>query len=143
MDIRYEKLTDINDSEIEILKKLHGLECIKKFISISDNYFDYVITNNNVYYFKIKQNNILIGALHIEKNNMTIFLSIWIKPEMQHLGLATKVITDFINGKFNLDFNKIIVSIEKENFKSINLFKKLGFKEVNRNEELIDFELKK
>ncbi len=84
-----------------------------------------------------------IGALHLEKVDETIYLSIWIKPEKQHLGIATNVLQDLTNNKFNIEFKKIIVSIEETNYKSINLFKKLGFTEIKREDELILYEFNK
>ena len=127
MEIYYELLNDRQDVDLEKLKLVHQLDSIKKYINIGDNFFDYVITNQNTFLYKIKIENKLVGELYLEKNDLTLYLSILIKPEKQHLGIASKALYDVINNKFNVDFNKILVSIDKDNVNSIKLFKKMKF----------------
>lgn len=140
MKIYYELLNNKQDVDLEELKLVHQLESIKKYISIGDNFFDYVITNKNTFLYKVKLENELIGELYLEKDDLTLYLSILVKPEKQHLGIASKVLFDVINNKFNIDFNKILVSIDKDNVNSINLFKKMKFvQEKEIDDDLIEF----
>ncbi len=143
MQIGYELLKDENDTDIEKLKFYHQIDEIKKYINIADNYFNFVALDKNVFYYKIKLNKEIVGALHLEKNNKTIYLSIWIKPDKQHWGIATKALQDLISNKFNIEFNNIIVSIEETNYISIKLFEKLGFKKIKKENELILYEFSK
>ncbi len=46
-----------SDSEISIAREMHDEPTIAKYISISDNYFDYVTHSPNVVYTKIKIDN--------------------------------------------------------------------------------------
>lgn len=99
-----------------------------------------MITTENVFFYKIKIEDELVGALHLEKDNLTLYLSILIKPEKQRLGIASDVIQDVIDNRFNIDFNKILIYIDKDNGKSIKLFKKMKFIQTQKtDDELIEF----
>ncbi len=139
MKIRYELLNSVSDQEIEILKTFHSLEDISQFINIGDDYFNYVINSNDTYYYKVKIKEEIVGGLHIEKNDGILYLALWVSPIKQHLGVATKVLNDVIEDKFKFNFNKILVSIDKNNLKSINLFEKVGFKKGKTDNELIEY----
>lgn len=137
--IKYELLNDEFDTDITGLDRCHHLKEIEKYFKVSDNFFNYVLQNKDVFYYKIKTNENLVGAVQIERNALTIFLAIWIKPEFQHKGIATRVLKDIIDEKFDITYNKIIVAIEKINFFSIKLFQKVGFKEDKTEDDLIYF----
>ncbi len=70
-----------NDLEIGIAKKMHDEPTASKYISISDNYFDYVINTENVVYFKIKFHNEFIGGIHTEISGKVLYLAICIQPQ--------------------------------------------------------------
>ena len=42
-----------NDPDIPILKELHGFPSIKKYISISENYFNYVTSEKHIRYYNL------------------------------------------------------------------------------------------
>ena len=54
-----------NDRDIPILMKLHKEPSIEKYISISENYFEYVVSTENVWYYKIISENVIIGVERI------------------------------------------------------------------------------
>lgn len=48
---------------------------------MSDNYFNYVTTTENVFFYKVYQDKNLVGTIHFEKNNNIIYMDILIFPE--------------------------------------------------------------
>lgn len=129
-----------NDKDIAKLLEFHKLEEISRFISIDfDNYFSYVTSADNVFYYKIYNDSFLIGALHCEFYSDTLYLSIFIVPQYQNKGFASAVLQDIIDNKFNFCFKKIQVSIDKDNVYSRNLFENKGFVACGADNELIDY----
>ena len=142
MKLNYQLIENKDDNDLNKLLNYHNLPEIKKFISLSEGFFDYVINNENVFYYKVMIDNELVDGLQIEKDNSVIYLALWVKPEKQHRGIATCLLEDVLNEKF-VKFNKVIVSIDKDNQTSIALFTKIGFKHTKQEDELIYFEYKK
>ena len=122
---------------------IHSKPEIKKYISTSDNYFNYVTTTENVFFYKVYQDKTLVGTIHLEKNDIIIYMDILIFPEFQKAGLGTKVIGDIKNDIFNLDFKKIEVFIDESNIPSLRLFGKSGFKFVSQKDGLKKYEYSK
>ena len=79
------KLLQENDSDISILAKLHKEPSIEKYISISENYFEYVVSTESVWYYKIISENVIVGSVHLEKDKDVMYLSICIHPQYQLL----------------------------------------------------------
>lgn len=134
----YIRITDTADSDIPALNQIHLLPEVSKFISISENYWNYVTSCKNVSYYKIYSENTLVGAVHTELNGNTLYLSILVFPEHQNKGYGTAVIRDIKNGVLPYAFNKIEVSIDKTNTASIRLFEKCGFVCVSQEGELLN-----
>ncbi len=131
-------LLNKSDEDISLLKELHNLPAIKKFISISDNYFSYVTTTENVWYYKILQEDIVVGAVHLEKYDDVMYLSIWIRPEFQQKGYA-RIALDYVEKNLCKDTHSIQVSIEEDNVASLRLFERVGYTFVGSDEELRDY----
>lgn len=116
-----------NDSDIPVLKKLHKHPSVKKFLSISKNYFKYVTETENVFYYKILLNNKLIGGIHCEINNTKMYLSVFISPDYRNCGYG-KASVKYILDNFTDKIEIIEVAIDEENYSSLRLFESLGFK---------------
>lgn len=126
MDIDYVLLSK-NDNYSDLLK-LHQTKEISEFIHVDlKNYFNYVTSTDNVYYYKMIKNNDIIGGIHCEIIDTVLHLSIFINPLFQNQGYGTKILNGLIKNKFNFNITEIIANIEYNNIKSINLFKKVGF----------------
>ena len=123
-----------NDKDLNEVIKLHNIDSIKKFISISDNYFDYVTKTENVYYYKVFLEEKLIGGIHIEKYDDKLSLSICIDPLYQNKGYAKHSLIEVLK---RFDYKEIEVSIEEENISSIKLFESVGFKCIGQEDELL------
>lgn len=128
------------DPEIRIVKKIHDDPTVSKYISISDNYLDYVTNSENVAYYKIKFHNELIGGIHSEIVGTVLYLSICIQVRYRKKGFATSALKIFIS-LIPHTVEKIQISIDETNIPSIRLFESLGFSKTGQEEELIDYVL--
>ena len=141
--LTYAKILSKNDSDIFKILQIHRLPDISRFLSISDNYFNYVTNTENVYFYKVYENEKIIGTIHLEKYDHLLYMDILIFPEFQRRGFATKVIKDIQNDIFKLNYKKIEISIDKSNIASIKLFENAGFRFVSKEDELINFTYEK
>lgn len=138
--LTYKRMVSQEDKDIFLINEMHQKPEIKKYISISDNYFNYVTTTENVFFYKVYKERNLVGTIHLEKNDNIIYMDILIFPEFQKAGLGTKVISDIKNDIFNLNIKKIEVSIDESNIPSLKLFEKSSFKFVSQDNELKNYE---
>ena len=135
MNISLELLNQ-NDKQIYKLKDLHKMDTIKKYIAISENYFNYVTSSENVFYYKILLEGNIIGGIHIEKVTNNVYLSICIHPVYRGFGFATQTLDKIL---CMYKGNTFCANIEKENIKSIKLFESLNFIKVNDNKEILTY----
>lgn len=134
----YSRILFEHDSDISSLSKIYQMPKVKKYISISENYWHYISNTDNVYFYKIYENNTLIGAIHLEKQNHTLFMDILVFPDYQRLGFGTKTVKDIQNDIFNLQYNDIQISIDKTNTASIKLFENAEFEYLSQDNELLN-----
>lgn len=138
--LEYKRLTNENDVDIPYLLQVHKAPEIARFLSIDEtNYFSYVTNTANVYFYKVYQNNKLIGSTHVEKQGNILFMDILVFPEFQRTGLGTKIVKDIQNDILGHDYEKIEISIDKRNTASLKLFEKACFIEVSTDDELINY----
>ena len=138
-DLTYEQLLNENDIAIPQLQTIYQFPEVSRYISISDNYFFYVTSTTNVYFYKVDNNGEMIGTIHLEKHENLLYMDILIFPKFQRKGFATKVIKDIQNDIFELDYKKIEISIDESNDASLKLFENAGFTRTSREDELINF----
>lgn len=124
------------DKDITDLKRIHASPSVAKYISISENYFNYVTNTDGVIYFKILWNNILTGGIHCEYADGTMFISICIDETYRRHGLAKAAINQLFLTQTN-DVDVIEVNIAETNVPSLLLFQKLGFSQISKEDELI------
>ena len=128
-----------DDKDIKLLKQYLLVDEIRKYISLSDNYFEYSYNNDFVYDYKIYLDNVLIGDLTVEEDKDVLYLSIWILPKYWHHGYAKSSVEWIISKYKNTKFTKIKVGIDEKNIASKKLFKNLGFIYVNSDEEIENY----
>lgn len=138
MKIRYVKITNIADKDIPCLVYVHNLPEISRFISISENFWNYVTSTENVFYYKVYDGSELAGSLQLELSGDTLYMSILVFPEHQKKGIGTAVVKDVQNDVFGLGFKRIEVSVDVSNHASLKLFEKYGFEETSRDGELLN-----
>lgn len=115
------------DEDLAYIEAIHLLPKINEYIQIDDKYFDNVINNDNIWYYKLMLDKKVIGAIHVEKNEEVLYLSIWIHPVHQRQGYAHFCLESIIE-MFSDDILRIEVKIDQANIPSISLFEKFGFK---------------
>ncbi len=138
---QYEKLTP-NDEYIPFLLEIHSLPEIYKYIGIDgEKYFEYVTGTNHVDYFKVMLENKIVAAVHMEKQNDILYLSILVLPEHQNKGFGAQILEDIKLQRLTQDFSRIIVSVDKANTPSIKLFEKAGFVLSCEDDNLLEYHL--
>ena len=137
----YRLIKDLDDEDIPTILSVYRQPSISRFISIdTENYWKYIASTDNVYFYKIYKNDILVATIQLELVDRVLYMSVVVFPEHQKQGIATTILKDIQAGKFGLDFNKIQVSIDEKNIASLKLFESVGFICVNKDEELLEYE---
>lgn len=140
----YRLLKKTDDEDIPLILSVYKQPLISQFISIdTENYWKYITSTDNVYFYKIYKNDILVATIHLELVDRVLYMSVVVFPEHQKQGIATTILKDIQAGKFELDFDKIQVSIDEKNTASINLFESAKFVCVGKNTELLEYEYSK
>ena len=135
----YTRLTQTDVADIAQISAVYDLPEIARYIAIGERYFDYVTGNENVYFYKINDENGLVSTIHLEMQEETLFLSVVVFPKFQNAGYGTKILTDIQKDVFGLGYKRIEVSIDKANIASIGLFEKAGFAFVSQEDELKNY----
>ena len=112
--IKLERLVK-GDPDIAELMRIEQEPSVSRYCHSSDNFFDYVTETEGVYYYKIMADGVPVGGIHSEINGDITMLPSGV--------------------------NTIEACIEEANIPSQQLFRKLGFKAVGQEEELITFVL--
>ena len=133
-----------DDEDISRILLVYKLPSVSRFISIDEtNYWKYVVTTDNVYFYKIFEGAILVATTHIELIDRVLYMDVVVFPEYQKRGIASKIIKDIQEGKLGVDFDKILVSIDENNIASLKLFENAGFICVAKEAELLEYEYAK
>ena len=140
----YRLIKNPDDEDIPTILSVYKQPSISRFISIDEeNYWKYITSTDNVYFYKIYKDDILVATIHLESDNGALYMSVVVFPEYQKQGIATAILKDIQSGKTGLDFDKIQVSIDEKNTASLKLFESVGFICVNKDEELLEYEYRK
>lgn len=138
-ELTYIRILSEEDADIPGLLRIYHQPQVSRFISIGDNYFQYVTGTENVNFYKVYASENLIGTIHLEKCKDTLYMDILIFPVFQKKGYATRVIRDIQNDIFALGYKRIEISIDESNIASIKLFENAGFVLVSKEDELLNF----
>lgn len=134
----YQRLIDVNDTDILQLCRVMDLANVSRFISYDkEKYWQYVTSTNSVFYYKVYKRNSFVGAIHLEINDKILYMSILVFPEYQNQKIGTSIIKDIQDKKLPIDFERIEVSIDEANVASIRLFEKMNFKLFSKEKELL------
>ena len=137
-------LKKADDEDIPLILSVYKQPLISQFISIDEeNYWKYITDTDNVYFYKIYKDDILVSTIHLESDNRVLYMSVVVFPEFQKQGIATTILKDIQTGKLELGFDKIQVSIDEKNIASIKLFESAEFVCVGKDEELWEYEYTK
>ena len=137
-------LKKADDEDIPLILSVYKQPSISQFISIDEeNYWKYITSTDNVYFYKIYKDDILVSTIHLELDNCVLYMSVVVFPEYQKQGIATTILKDIQTGNLELGFDKIQVSIDEKNIASIKLFESAEFVCVGKDEELWEYEYTK
>ena len=140
----YRLVKKFDDEDIPTILSVYKQPSISRFISIDEeNYWKYITSTDNVYFYKIYNDDILLATVHLVLVDRVLYMSVVVFPEYQKQGIATTILKDIQTGKIGLDFDKIQVSIDEKNTASLKLFESVGFICVNKDEELLEYEYSK
>ena len=140
----YRLIKNLDDEDIPIILSAYKKPSISQFISIDkENYWKYITSSDNVYFYKIYKDDIWVSTIHLESDNCVLYMSVVVFPEYQNQGIATTILKDIQAGKTGLDFDKIRVSIDEKNIPSLKLFESAGFVCTGKDEELLEYEYSK
>ena len=136
----YERIISASDPDIPYLYGVLKLPEIARFRSIDENnYWNYVTSTENVFYFKVFDNDNLVATTHYEISDKTLYMDIMVIPEYQRKGIASNILKDIQFGRLPLDFQRIEVSIDEINVASRKLFEKMDFVYVSKEDELLNY----
>ena len=138
--MNYQRMMNENDKDIPYLTSVFRLPKISRYISIDEqNYWHYVTSSDNVYFFKIYDDDSLAATTHCEVVDRVLYMDIMVIPEQQGKGIATTVLKDIQLGNLVSGFDRIEVAIDENNVASIRLFEKMGFDFVSKEDELLNY----
>jgi len=141
--LTYQRMLDENDSDIHRIKAVYQLRDVAQYISIGDNYFRYVTSTENVYYFKVYEGGKLIGTAHFEKRGSVLSVAILVFCEYQRLGFGTRIVKDIQDGVLGIEYDNIEISIDERNTASLKLVENAGFIRLSQEEKLINMVYRK
>ena len=140
----YRLIKDLDDEDIPTILSVYRQPSISRFISIDEeNYWKYITSTDNVCFYKIYKDDILLATIHLELVDRVLYMSVVVFPEHQKQGIATTILKDIQAGKLELDIDKIQVSIDEKNTPSIKLFENAEFVCVGKDAELLEYEYRK
>ena len=78
--MKYQRMMNENDISIPYLASVFKLLEISSYISIDEqNYWKYVTTSENMYFFKIYKNDVLVGTTHLEVVDRVLYMDIMMR----------------------------------------------------------------
>jgi GNAT superfamily N-acetyltransferase len=69
--------------------------------------------------------------LEKQLNNKPYIVNFGIHRKYRHKGLAKQLLTHTLNSIKKMGFNEAYLSVDSDNFKAYNMYKKMGFKKIN------------
>ncbi len=139
--LKFVLLENTEDNELEILKDNYSKPSVERFVEINkEKFWSYVTETENVYFYKVYNENTLSGTVQCEIYNRILYLAIVVFPDYQNKGIGTDIIKFVLDGRTGLDFKEIQVSIDEKNTASMKLFMNSGFIETGKDGELIDLQ---
>ena len=95
------------DKDIPYLNTILEMPQISRYISVDKkNFWRYVTSTKNVFYYKVYDEDALVGAVQLELAGEVLYMDIMVIPEFQGRGIGTAIIRDIQNGVLPLSFER-------------------------------------
>ncbi len=126
MDIQIQKITN---SDFESFKDI--------LVSEFDNFWNLQILKQeieslNTYYIVAKYNNEVVGFAGIKMTfDNADLMNIVVKKDFRNKGIGTLLLKSLIDICNNFNISKLFLEVCEDNICAINLYNKLGFKEIS------------
>lgn len=139
--MKFVRLLSVNDIDIARIQSAYNHFSISRFISVDkNNYWHYITKADNVYFYKVYNDNKLMATIHCERYDRVLHIAVVVFPEYQNMGYGMSILRAVQNGNLDISFDKIHASIEIQNTASLRLFEKVGFNCIGKDEELLEYE---
>jgi ribosomal-protein-alanine N-acetyltransferase len=126
-------ISEFANLDIDEINQL-GMEINPNFMVL----FHINCINNNEKIYVYKDNNNIIGFIHISVNyDVADLLNIVINLSNRNQGIGTKLFNYMIDN-LPLNVNKIMLEVKSKNIEAINFYKKLNFKIINERKKYYD-----
>ena len=137
MDIKLIPLT-ATDEDIKELQRIHSTPTVKKWITVSEDYFTYVTSSDAVIYYKIFSDDALCGGLQCETDGDTAYLCICIDEPYRKRGIAEAALRQ-LPDILPRSIKRTEASIDEANIPSRCLFEKAGFVMEGKEDNLLTY----
>ena len=126
--LTYKRLLSESDRDIAVICAEMDHPDVARFLNYDkEHYWSYVTTSTNVYYYKVYCNDRLIGSIHLEIENSTMYMSILVFKNDRNQGLGKRIIDDLLSGEIPIQYERIEVFVDSTNCASVRLFEQCGF----------------
>ena len=93
----YRLVKKFDDEDIPHILSVYRQPMISRFIGIDEeNYWKYITSTDNVYFYKVYSNNTLVATIQLELADRVLYMSVVVFPEYQKQGIATTILKDII-----------------------------------------------
>ena len=125
----------INNSNLEFLKEFLETAGISLKTFRYYNKHPLSIIKNHLVTYMIMNNNSPICYGHLDKEKEQIWLGIAVTEEYCSKGLGKMMMNKLINYAKRHQVNKIFLSVDNDNLRAINLYKKFNFVEEDKKDK--------
>jgi len=116
---------------IDDIEQVHKIECEVFSKPWSINAFKDEMNNENAYYYVVEKDNKVIGYAGLwkilDEGHIT---NVAVSKKFQGQGLGTSLLKKLIEKTEKSGIKSFTLEVRKSNTKAINIYKRLGFKEV-------------
>lgn len=124
--------SDVKTLKILLSKSKNGLQTFRYFSKRKLN-----IINSHLISIIMIENENPIAYGHIEEENGKYWLGILVSDCGSGKGIGKNMMTVLINSAFSFQVKEIHLTVDKINEKAIKLYKKFGFKIINKKKQYL------
>ena len=144
INFRKASISDAYDLDYLLTLLINDEKQYDKFINqdykVKDFYINKIPHQNN-FIFVAEKNNEIVGYIYgyvLESDNVYVcdgakLDALFVKVDYRKLGIADRLIQEFINWVKDNDLKYVEVNVMLNNTKALNLYKKYNFKELKAN----------